>query len=168
MANGEAMDVGDALRARKRIRKGFSCCEAKVHAREQRRVLLPGLLQRRHLRREFERCLDQGLDVIDWRSIGLQRKRTQRMRSYCSSHRYTFRIVLPDRFGPWVNTSLRIGELPLLFYGHMGAACERESRSPGRRQRGPHMATVLQFIRNKSDFDDEANAIIAAILETIC
>jgi hypothetical protein len=28
------MDVGDALRARKRIRKGFSCCEAKVHARE--------------------------------------------------------------------------------------------------------------------------------------
>jgi hypothetical protein len=39
------MDVGDALRARKRIRKGFSCCEAKVHAREQQIQMGTGQLK---------------------------------------------------------------------------------------------------------------------------
>jgi hypothetical protein len=126
------MDVGDALRARKRIRKGFSCCEAKVHAREQRRVLLPRLLQRRYLRREFERCLDQGLDVIDWRSIGLQRKRTQRMGSYCSSHRYTFRIVLPDRFGPLGQHILADQRAAFTFLWSHGCSARERERADAR------------------------------------
>jgi hypothetical protein len=33
---------------------------------------------------------------------------------------------------------------------------------------GSHMATVLQFIRNKSDFDDEATRLIGDAFDTAC
>jgi hypothetical protein len=33
---------------------------------------------------------------------------------------------------------------------------------------GSHMATVLQFIRNKSDFDDEATRLIGEAFDAVC
>ena len=33
---------------------------------------------------------------------------------------------------------------------------------------GSHMATVLQFIRNKSDFDDEATRLIGDAFDAAC
>ena len=33
---------------------------------------------------------------------------------------------------------------------------------------GSHMATVLQFIRNKSDFDDEATRLMGEAMDAAC
>jgi len=33
---------------------------------------------------------------------------------------------------------------------------------------GPHMATVLQFVRTKSDFDDKANLLIGEVFDAAC
>ena len=33
---------------------------------------------------------------------------------------------------------------------------------------GVHMATVLQFIRNKSEFDDEATRLMGEAFDAVC
>ncbi len=69
---------------------------------------------------------------------------------------------------PWVNSSLRIGELPLLFYGHTGEAHKREQKSGPPTQRGYHMASVLPFVVNKSDFDDDTTRIMGEAFDAAC
>ena len=45
---------------------------------------------------------------------------------------------------------------------------QRERRSAAHAQAGSHMAAILPFIRNKSDFDDEATRLMGEAFDAVC
>ena len=63
---------------------------------------------------------------------------------------------------------LRIGELPLALLVLHGSSARREQKVPGHRQKGQRMATILPFVSNKIDFDDEATRLMGQAFDAVC
>jgi hypothetical protein len=61
---------------------------------------------------------------------------------------------------------LRTAKLPLNFSA--SDVCSERGDVLHTHKTGSHMATVLQFIRNKSDFDDEATRLIGEAFDAAC
>ena len=64
---------------------------------------------------------------------------------------------------------LQIGELPLALLMLHGSSARERSESPvPPGKRGQRMATILPFVSNKIDFDDEATRIMGEAFDAAC